>query len=60
VAAWFRSLARKKRRIAKLLATGETTSKVASVVGLSPGRISQLRRELQTSWLVMQDELAVA
>jgi hypothetical protein len=26
--------------------------------GLSPGRISQLRAELQESWLTMQGELA--
>jgi hypothetical protein len=60
VAAWFRSLGRTKRRIAKLLARGEATGTVAKKFGLSPGRISQLRAELQESWNEFQGELAVA
>jgi len=39
-----------KRRIAEKLATGETTSYVATFFGLSHGRISQLRRELKAAW----------
>jgi hypothetical protein len=50
VAAWFRSLDRQKRRIAKLLVRGEGTGAVARMFGLSPGRISQLRMELAVSW----------
>jgi hypothetical protein len=50
MAAWFRSLARKKRRIAQILAKGEATGKVARMFGLTAGRISQLRQELQKSW----------
>jgi hypothetical protein len=60
VTAWFRSLSRTKRRIARLLARGEGTGAVAKKFGLSPGRISQLRAELQESWLAMQGEVAVA
>jgi hypothetical protein len=59
VAAWFRSLGRTKRRIARLLARGEGTGAVAKKFGLSPGRISQLRTELQQSWLTMQGEVAI-
>lgn len=56
VAAWFRSLPRRNRRIAKLLARGEATSSVARMFDLSGARISQLRRELQNSWAELQDE----
>jgi hypothetical protein len=56
VADWFRSLARKKRRIARELARGEGTGKVARMFGLTAGRISQLRRE----WAEFQGEVAVA
>ena len=54
VAAWFRSLARKKRRIAQSLAQGESTSQVARLFGLTAGRISQLRQELAQSWAEFQ------
>jgi hypothetical protein len=50
VAAWFRSLSRRNRRIAKTLATGESTCGVARQFNLSTGRISQLRGELEASW----------
>ena len=58
VAAWLRSLGRQKRRIAKLLAKGETTKTVARIFNLSSARISQLRRELRHSWLTFQGEPA--
>jgi hypothetical protein len=50
VAAWFRSLARKKRRIAQSLAKGEGMGKVARMFALTAGRINQLRQELAESW----------
>ncbi len=59
-AAWLKSLTPRMRRIAKTLATGETTKGVASRFGMSPGRVSQLRRELQQAWSLFQGELAVA
>ena len=50
VADWLRSLAPRNRRIAKILATGETTTDVARKFNLSRPRVSQLREELKTSW----------
>lgn len=47
---WFKRLSRPKRRIAKMLATGESTSDAARKVGLSRGRISQIRGELSDDW----------
>ena len=58
LAAWFRSLARKKRRIARELARGEGTGNVARIFGLTAGRVSQLRRELAESWAEFQGEAA--
>ncbi len=49
-AAFMASLSARTRRIAELLAVGETTSRVAELVGVTAGRISQLRRELQSAW----------
>jgi hypothetical protein len=60
VSAWFKNLGQKKRRIARMLARGETTSTVARIFGLSAGRISQLRLELQRSWNTFQGELPAA
>jgi len=45
-----------KRQIAKLLAKGETTGATARKFGLSAGRVSQLRGELERSWQVFQAE----
>jgi hypothetical protein len=47
---WLRLLPRRLRRIAETLATGETTKKAAKRFRVSPGRISQLRRELNENW----------
>ncbi len=47
---WLRSLKPKQRRIAKTLATGETTKAAAKKCHVSPGRVSQLRRELMDNW----------
>lgn len=60
---WLRSLKPKQRRIAKLLATGETTSAAARKFRVSHGRVSQVRRELMANWqaFVVDDrEAAVA
>lgn len=53
---WLRHLSGKRRRIAKRLALGETTQRVAQRFRLSPGRISQLRRELNADWLAFHRE----
>jgi len=56
VAQWFRLLSRRKRRVAKLLAVGETTKEVARCFRVSTARISQLRQELRRSWMAMLGE----
>lgn len=55
-AAWLGSLSWRDRRIAERLATGHRTGEVAIKFGLSQGRVSQLRRELATSWEAFQSE----
>ena len=56
MADFFARLPRKKRRIAALLATGETTKRTAKKFHVSPGRISQTRRELQRAWREFQGD----
>jgi len=57
---WLKSLGRKKRRIAKVLATGETTKETARKFKLCPGRISQVRSELRDAWHEFQGEIAAS
>ncbi len=47
---WLRRLPRRRRRIAEVLATGESTKRVARRFRVSPGRVSQIRRELKRCW----------
>jgi hypothetical protein len=54
LAAWFKSLSPKDRRIAKALASGDRTGDVAKKFGLSAGRISQKRREFMEGWQTFQ------
>lgn len=49
--AWLGSLPGRKRSVAEDLASGESTQDVAARQSLSPGRVSQLRRELHAAWL---------
>jgi hypothetical protein len=49
-AAWLAKLPRRNRRIATVLATGESTFVVARRFRLTSGRISQLRRVLCDDW----------
>ena len=53
---WLASLPGRDRRVAELLATGEMTLAVARMAGISPGRVSQLRRELAGSWKAFQGQ----
>jgi hypothetical protein len=53
---WLRSLPRRNRRITEFLALGNRTSDAAKKFRVSAGRISQVRRELQTSWQTFQGE----
>ena len=57
---WFDSLPRHKRRVAETLARSETTKATARKFGVSPGRISQTRRELETAWQEFQGEPVLA
>ena len=57
-AAWLGSLPIRNRRIAETLATGETTKATARQFGVTAGRVSQLRRQLEVSWLQFQGEAA--
>ncbi len=54
---YLRMLCARDRRLALQLARGERTSDVALRFGISKGRVSQLRRELQEEWLRFQGEL---
>jgi hypothetical protein len=47
---WRARLNSRQRRIADLLASGESTNTVAKKMRLTPGRISQTRRELMQDW----------
>jgi hypothetical protein len=60
VGAWFATLSRRMKQIAADLAYGFTTSEVAQKHGVTPGRISQLRRTLEESWLAFQRESLTA
>jgi DNA-binding NarL/FixJ family response regulator len=60
VGAWFATLTKRTKEIAKDLAFGCSTSEVARKYGLTAGRISQLRRMLENSWATFQQEAAPA
>jgi hypothetical protein len=60
VRAWFATLTHRTKQIAKELAVGCSTSEVARKHGVTAGRISQLRRSLEQSWLAFQQEISPA
>jgi hypothetical protein len=47
---WLSTQTRRDRRITERLSLGYTTKEVADKFKLSPGRVSQIRRELSDSW----------
>lgn len=55
-AAWLRRLPPRNRRIAKWLALGHGTFDTSRLFNVSPGRVSQLRRELHANWLAFQGQ----
>ena len=55
---WLKTLTRRQRRIAEVLASGEGTTKTAKRFRLSLGRISQMRRELHDGWCQFHGESA--
>jgi hypothetical protein len=54
VGAWFATLTKRMKEIAKVLAFGCSTSEVAEKHEVTAGRISQLRRSLEESWAAFQ------
>ncbi len=54
--AWWGTLNRRDRRLARFLALGNTASEAAQRFCVSNPRISQLRSELQVSWQAFQGE----
>jgi hypothetical protein len=59
VGAWWETLTKRMKEIAKDLALGCSTSEVAEKHGVTAGRISQFRRTLEASWAAFQRETAV-
>jgi hypothetical protein len=57
---WFATLTNRMKEIAKDLAFGCSTSEVAKRYGVTAGRISQLRRALEESWVEFQQEAVPA
>jgi len=57
---WLWTLSRQRRRIATTLAGGESTSIVARRFRISPGRVSQIRRELHNKWNAFHGEPVLA
>jgi hypothetical protein len=53
---WLSTMPALRRKIARCLATGESTFDAAKRFAVSPGRISQLRREFQASWQAFHGE----
>jgi hypothetical protein len=53
---WLAGLPARKREMAELLAEGHETGAVATIVGVSNGRVSQMRSELAASWRAFQGE----
>jgi hypothetical protein len=60
ISAWFDTLPAHKRRVAETLARSETTKATARRFGVSSGRISQMRRELESTWHEFQGEMVLA
>jgi hypothetical protein len=59
-AAWLRTLSGRQRRMANLLATGESTNSVATKFRISPARVSQIRRQLERLWEVFSADRPTA
>lgn len=51
---WMGRMKHRRREIAQTLAAGYRTEEVAEIFQLSPGRVSQLRREFEASWREFQ------
>jgi hypothetical protein len=49
--AWLKTLTGRERRLIRLMARNERTKDLSKRLGVSPGRVSQLRREFRDGWL---------
>jgi hypothetical protein len=58
--AWLDTLSRRDCQVIEALMDGERTTDVAAAIGLSPGRVSQLRREFHDDWLRFLDGVPAA
>ena len=57
---WLKTLSRRDRRVIAAFVAGEGTGAVAGRFGLSPARVSQLRRKYEGLWRAFQGEAGVA
>jgi hypothetical protein len=57
---WLATLSGRNRQVVDDLMAGEGTGEVARKVGLSPGRVSQLRRQFEGGWAVFCFDAALA
>ncbi len=57
---WLADLPDRKRMMAEMLAEGHETGAVARRVGVSPGRVSQVRLELEANWTQYQSQAGPA
>ena len=55
-AEWLATWQGMKRAILEALAVGDKTGEVAARFNISPGRVSQLRREYEDSWRVLEHQ----
>jgi len=51
---WLNTWEGKKRAILEAMAVGDRTSEISARHGISQGRVSQLRREFEDSWRILQ------
>jgi DNA-binding NarL/FixJ family response regulator len=56
---WLATLPTQKRQVAEFLANGESTRDAAEQFGLTAGRISQIRKELEQSWNTFQSGMTL-
>jgi DNA-directed RNA polymerase specialized sigma24 family protein len=56
--AWLHTLTDRNRSIVEHMAVGDTTLELSKRYGLSPGRVSQLRRDFREEWYAYTEEAA--
>ncbi len=53
---WLDQLPKRRRHIAEALGSGDSTGSAAERFDISPGRVSQIRRELNDNWIAFHGE----